>query len=86
MELATIINRYQDRFNNHYSDSITNRQHHALESIAACHTERYGEMRLQCFDCNSQLLSVINKDILITIILITEIRTTLLLFFCFLLL
>jgi len=55
MELAAIINRYQDRFNTHYSNSITTQQHHALQSIAACHTERYGEMKLQCSDCNNPL-------------------------------
>jgi len=55
MELANIINHYQEQFIEHYGASSSTQQRHALGSIVACHTERYGEMRLQCSECNIQL-------------------------------
>ncbi len=54
MELAALIERYQDPLECRYGTRITANQEHALSAIGACRTARYGEMVLECADCHRQ--------------------------------
>jgi len=54
MELLSIIDRYQSRFEAGYSNSLTRYHINALQAVQACQSERYGEMRLRCSSCDHQ--------------------------------
>ena len=54
MELTALIERYQHGFNAQYAQRITRQQRQAIDAVMACHTERYGEMRLSCSPCQTQ--------------------------------
>ncbi len=54
MELASVIEHYQDALYAAYGTQITPEQEHALAAIVHCRTERYGEMVLHCDSCSQQ--------------------------------
>ncbi len=54
MDLNTLIEKYQARFDNTYAERITHAQRKAIGAVLACHTERYGKMLLHCTACNHQ--------------------------------
>ena len=54
MELASVIEYYQDALTTAYGTQITPEQEHALAAIVHCRTERYGEMVLNCDACSQQ--------------------------------
>ena len=54
MELAALIDRYQEAFRLRYGSRLSRAQANALGAIQACRTARYGEMVLECTSCQSQ--------------------------------
>lgn len=54
MKLASILERYQQRFEQRYAMRITAPMRHAMAAVLDCRTQRYGEIRLQCPQCQSQ--------------------------------
>jgi len=54
MELASVIEHYQDALYAAYGTQITPEQEHTLAAIVHCRTERYGEMVLNCDTCAQQ--------------------------------
>ena len=54
MPLATVLQRYQSRFEQRYTKLITPPMRNAMAAVMACRTQRYGEMRLRCTQCDAQ--------------------------------
>jgi len=55
MELLSIIDRYQSRFEaGYYSKPLTYQHINALHAVQACQSERYGKMMLSCASCDHQ--------------------------------
>ncbi|MCB1677402.1 MAG: transposase zinc-binding domain-containing protein [Halioglobus sp.] len=52
MELATLIERYQDRFIRQYGHRLTRDQRRALTAMLACRTAQCGEILLDCPACH----------------------------------
>lgn len=52
MELASIIERYRERFQYHYGAATTPEQWSALNAIQGCRRGQYGEMNLTCPSCH----------------------------------
>lgn len=51
MDIAAIIERYQDRFMAHYGHRLSRDQRRALDAILACRTGQCGEILLDCPAC-----------------------------------
>jgi len=54
MELASVIEHYQDALYARYGAMLLPIQKQALNAIVHCRTERYGEMVLRCDPCSEQ--------------------------------
>ena len=52
MQLVSILNQYHAAFSEKYAARLLPRQHHALDAMNHCRTERYGEMVLDCTACH----------------------------------
>ena len=51
MDVATIVEHYQDRFDAHYGHRLSRDQRRALAAILACRTDQCGEILLDCPAC-----------------------------------
>lgn len=54
MNLSGIISRYQGEYEQRFASSITQTQRHAMNAILQCRSGRYGEMTLDCTQCDFQ--------------------------------
>lgn len=52
MDIAALIERYQDRFTARYGHRLTRDQRHALTAMQACRTAQCGEILLDCPACH----------------------------------
>ncbi len=54
MILTTIIERYRNGFEHQYRSKITRQIRRAIDAVLDCHSERYGQMLLQCSPCDQR--------------------------------
>jgi len=54
MILTTIIERYRNRFEHEYHSKITRQIRRAIDAVLDCHSDRYGQMLLQCSPCDQR--------------------------------
>ena len=52
MDIATLIEHYQDRFTRQYDNQLSRGQRHALAAMLACRTAQCGEILLDCPACH----------------------------------
>lgn len=54
MNLSDIIKRYQGEYEQRFASTITQAQRHAMNAILQCRSGRYGQMALDCTQCDFQ--------------------------------
>ncbi len=54
MILTTIIEQYRNGFEHQYRSKITRQIRRAIDAVLDCHSERYGQMLLQCSPCDQR--------------------------------